>query len=62
MIRRNKNMKEQKVLSCIGPNENIESEKKKLSKILQVNFESIHVINGFTNSIKNKLFDQFLNS
>ena len=62
MIKRNKNMKEQKVLFCTGPNENIESEKKKLSKILQVNYESIHVINGFTNSIKNKLFDQFLNN
>lgn len=62
MIKKNKNMKEQKVLSCIGPNENIESEKKKLSKILQVNLNSIHVVNGFTNSIKNKLFDQFLNN
>lgn len=62
MIRRNKNVKEQKVLSCIGPNENIESEKIKRSKIFQVNLNSIHVINGFTNSIKNKLFDQFLNN
>jgi hypothetical protein len=60
MIKRNKNMKEQKVLFCTGPNENIESEKVKLSKILQVNLNSIRVVNGFTNSIKNKLFDQFL--
>jgi len=61
MIKRNKNMKKQKVLFCTGLNKNIESEKIKLSKILQVNLDSIHIVNGFTNSIKNKLFDQFLN-
>jgi hypothetical protein len=62
MIRRNKNMEEQIVLYCKGINENIEAEKIKLSKILQINLNSIHVVNGFTNSIKNKLFDQFLNN
>lgn len=62
MIRRNKNMKEQKVLYCKGKNRNIELEQEKLSKIIQVNSNSIQVVNGFTNSIENKFFDQFLNN
>jgi len=62
MHRRNKDKKEQKVLFCIGPNEKAELEKEKLSNILQVDLNSIQVVNGFNKSIKNNLFDHFLNN
>ncbi len=62
MHRRNKDKKEQKVLFCTGPNEKAELEKEKLSNILQVDLNSIQVVNGFNKSIKNNLFDHFLNN
>lgn len=62
MHRRNKNKKEHKVLYCIGLNEKQEKERGRLSKIIQVNLNSIHVVNGFDCSLKNDLFDHFLNN
>lgn len=62
MHRRNKNKEEHKVLYCIGLNEKQEQERDRLSRIIQVNLNSINVVNGFDDSLKNGLFDHFLNN
>jgi len=62
MHRRNKNKEEHKVLYCIGLNEKQEQGRDRLSRIIQVNLNSINVVNGFDDSLKSGLFDHFLNN